>query len=195
MSDNKEINVSNGSSVERSPAFWKWDGGLSPELCDLLLKDRETFLEQQASVGETEGSIDKNIRDSKICWAPTNHWSEGVLYNFGIYACIAARWDFNLSRPERVQITSYDNNGFYGWHEDWDPYAITPFVRKISVVALLTDPSEYEGGEFQMFGGDNTEMKRGTVIAFPSFARHQVTPVTSGKRVSAVCWISGQKVL
>lgn len=174
-------------------SFWRWENGLSPELCDLLLKDRAALEEKIAVVGGDEGVGDKNIRDSKVCWAPTNHWVEGVLYNYGLYACEAAGWGFQLGRPEPVQLTAYDKDGFYGWHEDWAPLEVKPVVRKVSVIVLLSDPSEFEGGEFQFDNGEAVEMKRGSVLAFPSFLRHQVTPVTSGKRYSAVCWINGPK--
>lgn len=174
--------------------YWNWPNGLSNELCELLLKDRITLEEKLSLVGSTEGEIvDETIRDSKVCWAPTNHWIEGILYNYGLYATQEAGWNFQLGRPELVQLTAYDKDGFYGWHEDWAPFAIGPSIRKVSVVALLSDPSEFEGGEFQFEEGVNVEMKRGSVIAFPSFVRHQVTPVTSGKRYSAVCWINGPK--
>ena len=173
--------------------FWKWEIGLSDKLCDLLLKDRIAFEEKPALIINEERLLDKTIRDSKVCWAPVNHWIEGVLYNYGLYATQQADWNFHLGRPELVQLTAYDKDGFYGWHEDWDPFAIGPSIRKVSVVALLSDPSEFEGGEFQFEEGVNVEMKKGSVIAFPSFVRHQVTPVTSGKRYSAVCWINGPK--
>jgi PKHD-type hydroxylase len=175
--------------------FWRWEEGISHELCDLLLKERATLEETAAVVGGNgdDGVINKVMRDSSVCWAPTNHWIEGILYNHGIYACESTGWGFNLGRPEQVQLTSYDVNSFYGWHEDWSPFAATNIVRKISVIALLSDPSEFEGGEFQFKEDEAVDMKRGTIIAFPSFVRHQVTPVTSGKRYSAVCWINGPR--
>ena len=176
--------------------FWRWEKGLSPELCDLLLKDRATLEEKIAEVGGKSGlEINKSARDSSLCWAPVNHWIEGVLYNHGIYACETAGWGFHLGRPEQIQLTAYDKDGFYGWHEDWAPLSVRQVIRKVSVVALLSDPSEFEGGEFQFAEGETVEMKRGTIIAFPSFLRHQVTPITSGKRYSAVCWISGPRTL
>ena len=188
MKNEEVINITSLSE------YWKWEEGISFELCDLLLKDRLKFEEKLAVVGSIKGKIlDKTIRDSKVCWAPVNHWIEGVLYNYGLYATQQADWNFHLGRPELVQLTAYDKDGFYGWHEDWDPFAIGPSIRKVSVVALLSDPSEFEGGEFQFEEGVNVEMKKGSVIAFPSFVRHQVTPVTSGKRYSAVCWINGPK--
>jgi PKHD-type hydroxylase len=32
---------------------------------------------------------------------------------------------------------------------------------------------------------------RGTLVAFPSYLLHRVTPITSGTRKSLVAWVSG----
>lgn len=75
-------------------------------------------------------------------------------------------------------------------------------VRKLSFILNLTDGNEYEGGDILFdLGNHNTEgqiykneimRKRGTVIVFPSFVYHCVTPVTKGKRMSLVNWCLGR---
>jgi len=35
------------------------------------------------------------------------------------------------------------------------------------------------------------QLRKGSIIAFPSYILHQVTPVTKGVRKSAVLWLSG----
>jgi predicted 2-oxoglutarate/Fe(II)-dependent dioxygenase YbiX len=194
--------VNDAAQLTTLPRFWIWEDGLSTELCDLLLKERATIQEKKAEVVNDRVAVNTKIRDSSVCWAPINHWIEGVLYNYGLYAAQETGWNYQLGRPEQIQLTAYDKDGFYGWHQDWDPLNVLPTVRKVSVIALLSDPSEFEGGKlqidvgkFHVNGGLDIEMKRGTVIAFPSFVFHQVTPVTSGKRYSAVCWINGPKTL
>ena len=69
-------------------------------------------------------------------------------------------------------------------------------IRKLSISLILSDPSEYEGGEFQiMHMGDKkmTTMKppMGTAIIFSSTTRHRVRPIKSGKRISLVGWYGG----
>ena len=184
------------NNVKKLDNYWLWKEALPKDLCDLLMKERSVLEEDAAVVATADGgTVDKNIRDSKVCWAPANHWIEGVLYNYGLYACESAGWDFHLGRPEPVQLTAYDKEGFYGWHEDWAPLVASPEVRKISVIALLSDPEDFEGGQFQFAEEDTINMKRGSILAFPSFLRHQVTPVTYGKRYSAVCWIRGPRTI
>ena len=69
--------------------------------------------------------------------------------------------------------------------------------RKLSVIVLLNDG--YEGGDvlFQDYTAqDETKMiypkTKGTMLVFPSFLRHAVTPVTKGERKSLVLWIHGK---
>ena len=188
--ENKEV------AVTKLTNYWRWENGLSPELCDLLLKERTTFEEVPGEVhggNGVSGLVNESIRKSNVCWAPVNHWVEGILYNHGLYACEAAGWGFQLGRPEPIQLTAYDKDAFYGWHEDWDPFSTSLLIRKVSVVALLSDPADFQGGELQFADGVAVDMKRGTIVAFPSFSQHQVTPVTSGTRYSAVCWINGPR--
>ena len=75
----------------------------------------------------------------------------------------------------------------------------SPVFRKISVTAQLTDPEEYEGGDFEiknLWGTmelpiDPEVKNKGTILVFPSMLLHRVTPVTKGKRQSLVQWYNG----
>lgn len=176
------------------PPYWRWDAAVSPEMCAMVLKDRAALEEVQATIG-TAGDSMVNVakRESKVCWAKQNHWVESVLYNHALYANQFAGWAFQMGRPEQVQLTAYNVDSFYGWHEDWEPLSATPDVRKLSAVLLLSDPSEFEGGQFEFAEHGVVEMEKGTLIVFPSFLRHQVTPVTKGVRYSAVCWVHGPR--
>ena len=181
--------------MEFLSSCWKWDDAVSPEMCDMLLKERATLEEAQAVVGSDGGKIDPLKRQSTLCWAKQNHWVESVMYNYALYANEAAGWRYHMGRPEQVQLTSYGVESFYGWHEDWAPLVKQDNVRKLSVVLLLSDPDDFEGGQFEFADQGPIEMKRGTLIVFPSFLRHQVTPVTKGQRYSAVCWVLGPMTL
>jgi PKHD-type hydroxylase len=75
-------------------------------------------------------------------------------------------------------------------------------VRKISVTINLNAPGDYEGGNLKFDHGFHTDGEQfheceeirpqGSVIVFPSFLDHTVTPVTSGTRYSLVLWTLGQ---
>jgi PKHD-type hydroxylase len=70
---------------------------------------------------------------------------------------------------------------------------VTEKERKVSVVCLMCDPSEYEGGAFgiKLYQEYNPALEKGSIIAFPSSLEHKVYPVTSGVRTSAVIWMTG----
>ena len=74
-------------------------------------------------------------------------------------------------------------------------------VRKISVTINLNEPEEYEGGNLKFDFGNHTTKKfhevteirpQGSIIVFPSFLPHCVTPVTKGTRYSLVLWCLGE---
>ena len=59
----------------------------------------------------------------------------------------------------------------------------------------LSDGDDYEGGDFEMRGSTTPEGQRdrGSVIIFPSYLVHRVTPVSAGTRRSLVTWIEGPR--
>jgi PKHD-type hydroxylase len=75
-------------------------------------------------------------------------------------------------------------------------------VRKISLTINLNLPSDYEGGNLKFDFGPHSKSERyyeckeirprGSIIVFPSFLYHQVTPVTKGTRYSLVLWVLGK---
>ena len=79
-------------------------------------------------------------------------------------------------------------------------------IRKLSVTISLNDPDEYDGGNLEFdFRNQRdwernkkskikacTEIRpRGSIIVFPSFVWHRVSPVTRGTRYSLVIWNLG----
>jgi PKHD-type hydroxylase len=62
--------------------------------------------------------------------------------------------------------------------------------RSLTVVAMLTDPEEYEGGYFNIKATSSVtrlERSQGSVFLFPSYVLHQVEPVTKGVVCVCVC--------
>lgn len=134
-----------------------------------------------------------------------------------------AGWYFDLCYQENLQYTIYngapvgEKGGYYHWHADHGgEIGDDGRYRKLSWVIQLTDPMEYEGGNFQFLeptkqywelGRENGRTKldldkmittvpwsgkqKGTFLAFPSFLFHQVQPVISGTRISLVGWVQG----
>ena len=96
-----------------------------------------------------------------------------------------------FSMPDVIQYAEYSQTDFYKWHIDC---GFDSPNRKLSISVQLSDPSEYEGGEIEFMIDENiikAPREKGTVIIFPSFILHRVTPVTKGTRKSLVAWIEG----
>ena len=111
-------------------------------------------------------------------------------------------FNFDLLGFDYFQYTEYQGEGsHYDYHtdliygQDLPNYMVFP--RKLSFSLVLSDNSEYEGGEFQFkTDTDRTitlEQKRGRVIGFPSWILHRVAPLTEGTRRSIVWWATGPK--
>lgn len=105
------------------------------------------------------------------------------LYRYELYGLI-----------ENFQYTVYESaeGGHYDWHCDTGE---TVEPRKISLTLQLSEPSAYEGGELLLQGGAGSPVRaiksRGSLVAFPSYMMHRVTPVTAGTRKSLVVWVAG----
>ena len=92
---------------------------------------------------------------------------------------------------EEQPVSGFTDNAYY-WGK----------VRKLSMTLNLTDPDDYSGGDLKFDFGPHMgrgrfktckEIRpRGSIIIFPSFIHHQVTPVTKGTRYSAVIWSLGR---
>lgn len=87
-----------------------------------------------------------------------------------------------------------EDGGHLDWHMDIGVFGVNR--RKIATTVQLSDPSEYDGGEFEIWIGGQDPIqvprKKGDVICFPSFYMHRVKPIKRGKRKSLVFWTGGR---
>lgn len=93
---------------------------------------------------------------------------------------------------EELQLAKYSDRGFFDWHLDFGAGEIS--ARKLSMTIQLSDPNDYEGGDLRFMINKeivNAPKEKGTIIIFPSFIMHRVTPITKGTRQSIVGWVSG----
>ena len=76
-------------------------------------------------------------------------------------------------------------------------------IRKLSLTINLNEPGDYDGGNLKFDFGSNREdghqiheveeiRPQGSIIVFPSYQYHCVTPVTRGTRYSLVLWCLGE---
>ena len=182
--------------------IWQlWSESLSQSFIDSVIETGQKYPVGYAGLGFGGETANDNYRSSEIRWVDAG--AEGAISSTILaYAHTANRnaFGFDINYISDIQYTTYygDKQGKYDWHEDifWD--CPRPFHRKVTFVAQLSDPSEYEGGHLELDpqhpAPDPALLhKKGSVIVFPSFIKHRVTPVTAGIRRSLVAWIEGPK--
>lgn len=164
-------------------------------IIDIAFQELIQIQPKDASMGLEAESNDPNGRNTTVRFAPANHWFTGILRDVAHNANIMCEWNYDIKTHEAIQFAEYGPSQHYAWHTDSFPLVDTPTDRKISVICQMNHPHEYEGGDVQFRFRDefSSKLKKGTIIAFPSFIEHRVTPVVSGKRYSSVLWVSGPR--
>tara|TARA_R100001509_G_C4877167_1_gene218920 strand:+ start:1627 stop:2217 length:591 start_codon:yes stop_codon:yes gene_type:complete len=191
----KEINFNNSSwpfKLDEICLYAFWEKAFSKEECLNII---DIAKKRGLVRGKTAGEESNDIRDSEVSWLFPNddmvwafqHCTDLItdlnkrFFNFDLYGL-----------SEGFQFTNYKApGGKYGKHID---RGFKTVVRKLSLSIQLTDPSEYEGGELYLYENDERvlmDKKQGTLIVFPSYVLHEVTPVTKGERNSLVSWVTG----
>lgn len=185
--------------------FVYWDNIMSDE--DLSILEQycnQIPLENSATIGAGDEVNQSNARVSKsriINFDYTNLWIFDRLRTITEHAN-SEYFNFDLNGFDYFQYAEYQGSGsHYDYHTDLIYGNQLPqymqFPRKLSFSLILSDSSEYTGGEFQ-FKTDTDqpatmEQKRGRLIGFPSWILHRVAPLTSGTRRSIVWWVTGPK--
>ena len=178
-----------------------WDNFLSSEDINTLLALPDWLNTEPASIGGDigDGQVDNSVRNNNVSWVGVR---PDVLHIWNKISNTVAEvnrrfFNFDLNGfHEPMQLSTYlgNQNNHYDWHTDASPHDMK-VPRKLSMALLLSDPKEFEGGEFQVkVGSDETktlEMVRGRAWFFPSYILHRVAPVTKGIRRSAVLWVGG----
>ncbi len=184
----------------RVPLWYSKKDRLSDEACDEIIKlGKENGLDEAGIYGASEADKkkDNKTRITNVSWFPKGHFLESMLQGYVTLANLEA-WNFVLTNRETIQFGEYKRGGFYNWHTDSSLNPNVPF-RKLSVSVNLSDPKDYEGGNFELKNPIGLELKlpmgqlrkRGSVIVFPSFLQHRVTEVKRGTRYSLVQWYNG----
>lgn len=199
--------------------YWYFQSVIPERICDDIVRYGKEQNKQVGLTGHAGGKNSqelteeelKNVqkkRKSDIVWM-NDQWIYKEIQPYVNLANRNAEWNFDWDWSESCQFTEYKEGQFYDWHCDSysEPYNhpndpnTNGKYRKLSMTISLSDPEEYEGGDLE-FDFRNTDegsqprvcteiRKKGSVIVFPSFVWHRVTPVTKGIRHSLVCWNLG----
>ena len=151
---------------------------------------------KQVSEATTFGNNQADYRISRVAWLTDNEIVKSAIRPFAEEA--APIIGTSLGQLVEVQYTEYHatEGGKYDWHHDINWNENGPYDRKLSLTIQLSDPSEYEGGFFEFMEVEQPPevyRTKGTILIFPSYLQHRVTPVTRGIRRSLVAWFHGPR--
>lgn len=176
-------------------------------LRSIVNNEQELF---RGDVGNSSNENNSNIRRSDIAWldmrVSEKYGQNDIVPKLSntLDSINAANFSYDLLTFTVPQITKYKSSekGFYNWHTDCSSVN-SPICRKLSWIIQLSDPTEYEGGRIGMVFADGNQhylddanpkiLEKGTIIVFPSFMPHTITPVTEGTRYSLVGWCEGPR--
>ena len=194
--------------------YWVFENALPYRICDYILKHGNSKKEKLATVASisditlNDKSVEKlkKTRNSKVVWLDYS-WIYREIHYWLNLANQNAGWNFQWNSSESCQFTKYcgDEKQHYDWHVDSAPAPNEMgLIRKLSMSVALVDGNEYEGGDFEINDLSPKKnkihkikalRKKGSIVVFPSFVWHRVTPVTKGTRYSLVSWHLGSPYL
>ena len=171
----------------------------TPKQCQDIINMGHQQKAEEARVGHKDGrqgKYDTKKRITTISWIPFPAMPQ--MYKRIEASMLQANGNHfgyeGMKLTEPAQFTEYPKGGFYDWHMDAEINCHhEPPVRKISMTILLSNQSEFEGGdlEFMAQGNKPPQLLQGQAIYFCSLLRHRVAKVKKGIRRSLVMWFGG----
>lgn len=176
---------------------WAYVQGLfTPAQCEIIqLLGNNPLTSQPAVAGVGTGEANPAIRQSQISWLCSDSAETQWVYDRlqpALTQVNTEYFGYDLQYIEALQYSEYPaGQGFYTAHADMQYETVG--TRKLSFSVQLSDPDSYQGGDLRMHDGAVLPRQQGTLLVFPSWAVHEVTPVTQGTRASLVGWIVGPR--
>ena len=180
------------------------------EIDRILFYEKILNFEKAQTIGEQQGEKLEERDKFRICdiasmmidqntqwlWDKIGHISAKANYDLFLY-------DINAIEDLNYLIYHGTENGKYISHRDVLMHGYRRYDRKISGIMMLSDPSEYKGGDLLIdtHATDSkekwrkVELEKGDVVFFDSGFTHCVEPVTEGKRQVIVFWLHGKNKL
>ena len=172
-----------------------YDGVLTLNECDSLKKMAADFLPGEIS-GRPEG---RSTSDYRQCECAAIEWRDSHQWLFERVAsvtdkCNREHYQFDVvGFLDEFTMLRYPLGGHYTWHSDYGGGICS--LRKLTVIVVVSDRSEYDGGQLALQDGSGQDQKivppAGSVVVFPSFVLHRVLPVTRGTRYVVAAWAYG----
>ncbi|MBA2322152.1 MAG: 2OG-Fe(II) oxygenase [Deltaproteobacteria bacterium] len=171
------------------------DGAFTSDECRRILAMAGPF--EAATV--QGGVVTETFRRADVSGIALTDESAWIFERIAVAAMNLNRqfWGFDLTGivNPTLQLVRYRPGHHHVWHRDGCDGSFS--TRKLSITVQLCGSDAFEGGELQFYEREQPtripkdQLKEGTIIVFPSYLLHCVTPVTSGVRHALVVWIEG----
>jgi PKHD-type hydroxylase len=172
----------------------------TPEELDLIIDIGKSLPLVNGGVNDANTPASTAVRRSKIAWIYPEVSNTFIFVKLtdALLRINDTFFNYDLTELEDLQFTEYDSSyeGMYRNHTD-DGYD-TEKYRKLSFTLQLSDPTDYEGGDLQLYRWkldqpNVVKKERGLLSVFTSSTIHEVTPVTKGTRYTLVGWANGPR--
>ena len=177
-------------------ALVAWDGVFSAAELAAIEKHGDALAHEKAELSGSAAT--DTIRVTRVAWFKRDAQTESIYRRMeeAVLALNSRFFHYDLSGLVDFQYAVYDGSesGHFDWHKDYGRSygAEQQEPRKLTVSLQLSE--DYDGCELQARSGnaiDTAPKTRGTLIAFPAYVLHRVTPITRGVRKSLVVWAAG----
>jgi len=165
------------------------------DFLDEIVKSSKKLFTPVNNNGGYSGAEDKNISYNRQTWPIHNLNVLESKLREQIEDINNTNYQFDLHYVENIMYAEYKskNKSKLDWHIDIGPHPYNE--RKLSFIIFTNDPSEYEGGQLQIWTDNNqyTNIPKsiGGIVVFPSFLPHRVTSVTKGIRKVIIGFVNG----
>lgn len=177
--------------------FTEQDAEMIKNYCSGLSLREGSLFSQESNYSERKANIAFIERKDHI-----NEWIYNKLNTLiGFYN--DNHFGFDLVGYDYIQYAEYTAGCHQNYHMDMnfslDTNFISDTLRKLSVVLLLSEPGvDFTGGDFLLNlshegRAERVDLRKGSVVLFPSYVIHKVAPVVSGLRKTLVAWPIGPK--
>ncbi len=149
-----------------------------------------------STVGQDRYPDRRRVISREVQANPETSWIFGLIEGFAAEAAKSHYWLSLTGIKRPPQYLEYQQGcGHFERHNDYShEQADSP--RKLTVIIQLSAPADYDGGRLQIHGMETDDLPsgRGSILVFPSFLYHSVTPVTRGVRRALVSWVAGPRL-
>lgn len=175
-------------------SYWLYeiDNLLTPEECDIVIKEAYNKGFEQSTVYTNGSSVLADTRNSNTCWLDNN-----VNIANKISSVVNKLVDYPLENQEALQVVKYPPGGYFNLHHDATDYDGPLKDRIITFLIYLND--DFTGGETE-FPQINKKIipKKGKAVIFWTTdnnsnilpkSLHAGVPVKSGTKYICNKWI------